>query len=509
MPTRQLVSWLAAGLVAAGCGGSSGAPGSPGGTSPEAGPVPTGTPGSDSGTPPPPTPDGAAPVEAGPPPPPSSAVLGAIDLRTGGRHASDLVFDVQGSDPTGQTTELHVRLLDASNNPVAAFDTNWNGVADSAEQRLHFDGSTLGKKTFTQTVTLTGLYRNFPAVASAVVSLSDINGALSTSLQATLTEQAVAALGAGCDVTEIMSRCAEGLACGGTPPTCLAGVAPSLTQVAYYGGGSQSTEIFVGADPDEDLQTLVLQFLDAHGSPISVDLSGDGVSTPVSSYLLDARSGVGQSFVFQNNPAAGFASLVPEILVTPEDVMGRKGTSVTVTVAPQVIRPAGQACDAYGINGCATGTVCSPRIVGAANTCSSVATLQSTVCKAAPQVATAGLLAAWGQASGVSLWDPPSGCAVATAVGRPESVVLLTLPKPVGTLTVSTAAPETDFDTVLYILPGCAVSTSSALGCADDSPNQGFASTVKLTDVAAGTYTIVVDSAGPQGGHFGLTVTTQ
>ena len=506
MRIRILGFCLVAGIASAGCSGGGGSSG----TSPEAGPVATGAGAHDAGEGNgPPTPDGGVTPVAEGGTPVSSSSLQAITMRSGGRHATDLVFDVQGSDPTGHTTELHARLLDASNNPVAAFDTNWDGVGDSAEQRLHFDASTLGQKTFTQTVTLPNLYSNFPTIASAIVSLSDINGGLSPSLTAPLTPQGAAELGSPCDVNEIANLCTEGLSCGGTPSTCLACVAPELSQVSYFGNAAEATEVFVGADPDEDLQTVIVQFLDGSGNSVKVDLSGDGVGTPVSSEVIDARGVLGKAFFFQNNPASVFTTLVPKLSVTPVDALGRKGPAVPVSVQAQVVRTPGQSCDAYGINACSTGAVCSPRLVGAVNTCSTVVSLQSNKCSTAPPAATVGLLAAWGQTVGVSLWDPPPNCSLPTVVGRPESVVMLTLAKAVNTLTVSTATPETDFDTVLYVLPGCATDTTKALGCADDSPNQGFASTVTLTAVAAGSYAIVIDSGSPQGGHFGLSVTMQ
>jgi hypothetical protein len=132
--------------------------------------------------------------------------------------------------------------------------------------------------------------------------------------------------------------------------------------------------------------------------------------------------------------------------------------------------------------------------------------LQTSKCSGAAVAVTTGALAAWGAARGTSLWDPPPGCALVSEVGHPESLVTLTLASAVSTLTVSTAMPETNFDTVLYVLPGCPSTSSQALGCNDDT--QGYSSTVTLTNVAAGSYTIVVDSATSQAGQFGLSVTT-
>jgi hypothetical protein len=86
-------------------------------------------------------------------------------------------------------------------------------------------------------------------------------------------------------------------------------------------------------------------------------------------------------------------------------------------------------------------------------------------------------------------------------------LVTLKLAQSVSMLTVSTAVPETNFDTVVYILPACATSSAQAIACNDD--DQGYTSTATAMNVPAGTYTIVVDSAGPNSGQFGLTVATQ
>jgi hypothetical protein len=443
---------------------------------------------------------GAAPQQSSGP----GASRLTVTLQNSGRHGDTLLFTVQGNDPAGQTTEAQVKLLDASNAPVVAFDTNWDGVPDSAEQRVHFDQSTLGQKTFTQTITLPEFYALSPSIESAIVSLSDVNGNQSPPVTAVLYQQPVDQLGAACDPNSISDRCAEGLGCGGKPPTCQASTAPSLTTAAYFGGASP-VQLFAGTDPDEDLQSVTVNFLDAAGKPLTIDLSGD--NDFASSVVLDATGVTGQTFFLENDPVARFATLVQKISATPTDSLGHSGTPVVATLASQPVRTNGQSCDPQGFTVCSGGLACSPGLVGTQNTCVSVPRLQTDKCNGAALATTSGVLAAWGQARGVSLWDPPPGCSISTFVGRPESVVALKLTRSVSTLTISTAAPETDFDTILYVLPGCAASSSDALGCNDDT--QGTASTVTLTNVAAGTYAIVVDSASGQGGHFGLTVSAQ
>lgn len=482
MAIRTLCLWLTAGgaLVACSGGGAAASHNGQTGSSPDAGPAAQGHPQTGVATP--------------------SGQL-AVTLQNSGRHGDDLLFTVQGADPAAQTTEVHVSLLDASNAPVAAFDTDWDGVADSAEKRVHFDQSALGQKTFKQTATLAHLFAKAPSIASAVVSLSDSNGNLSPSVTAVLQAQPVRKQADKCDPSAISDRCADGLSCSGTQPTCQVGAAPSLTRVAYYGGDSPS-ELILGADPNEDLASLRVDFLDSTNKPVIVNLSGD--DTPAALAVLDARGVVGQTFFFENDPVAAFASVVPKISVTPTDSLGHAGTAVVASLSSQTTLGSGLSCDAYGFAKCATGTACSPGLVGVTNKCTALPSLQATKCTDAPQTSE-GLLAGWGLVGGVSLWDPPVGCASSTAVGHAESVVMLKVTQNVSALTISTATPETDFDTILYVLPACATSSTEALGCNDDA--QGYSSTVTLANVAPGTYAIVVDSANSKSGHFGLSVT--
>lgn len=425
-----------------------------------------------------------------------------VTLTNVGRHGETLLFQIQGSDPAAQTTEAHIQLLDASGTPVNAFDTNWDGKADSNDTRLHFDQSTLGQKTFTAAITLSGFYALNPRIASASVSLSNVFDADSPAVTANLVPQALATTNGSCDPKEMTNRCDDGLACTGTPPTCQSAPAPSLTKVAYYGGASP-IEVFEGADPAGALSRIGVSFFDTTGNPVSVDL-GDG--TLASSVSLPANGATDPTFSYVNSPAQSFASAVAKISATPMDTLGRMGPTVMSTLAAQPLAPTARACDATGLIACYQGSACSPGVVGANNVCSGVPTLRAAKCAAAPAVLTIGTLAAWGVAQGASLWDPPSGCTLPTEVNHSEALVTLKLAQSVNVLTISTAVPETNFDTVLYILPACATSSAQAIACNDD--DQGYTSTVTAMNVPSGTYTIVVDSAGPNGGQFGLTVAT-
>jgi hypothetical protein len=426
-----------------------------------------------------------------------------VTLRNIGRNGQTLQLTVKGSDASEVTTEAYVQLASASGTPVIAFDTNWDGVADSADQLLHFDTSTLGEATFTGTITLPGLFATDGSIASASVSLSNIYGTRSEAATASIATQTVAQSGEACDASEVASRCVEGLACAGQPAACQMAAAPSLTQVAYYEGVTP-TEVFAGSAPAEDLASIQVAFEDAAGNAVSVDL---GSGTAVSTFTLDARGAEGQSFSFVNSPAPTFAQAVAKITATAYDALGNSGPAAVATLSMQPLSANGQSCDANGLIGCYQGSACSPGLTGSKNLCGGIPSLQSAKCAEAAPPATEGILAAWGVNQGVSLWDPPAGCVFASEMNRPETVIALKLTKAVGTLTLSTVQPETNFDTVLYVLPSCATSSSTALGCNDDSV--GFASTLTLENVAAGTYYVVVDSATADGGQFGLSIAAQ
>jgi hypothetical protein len=145
-------------------------------------------------------------------------------------------------------------------------------------------------------------------------------------------------------------------------------------------------------------------------------------------------------------------------------------------------------------------------MTAAANSCVAVSKLQANACSTAPTLDPAkSRLTAFGRAEGVSLWDPPPGCGQTSAVSRPEGVVRLHLGAAAPHLTITTALPETNFDTVLYLLPACAPAPLASAPCNDDT--DGYTSTISADSVAAGDYLIVVDSSQATGGGFGLSVT--
>ena len=140
--------------------------------------------------------------------------------------------------------------------------------------------------------------------------------------------------------------------------------------------------------------------------------------------------------------------------------------------------------------------------------CTSASAVRSLKLAAAPLLdPSRGPAQAFGTVEGVSLWDAPIGCVGNDAVGRPESVARLHLAAAVSELVLTTALPETDFDTAVYLIPAGAATSATALGCNDDE--KGYSSALTLSNVPAGDYTVVIESIQRRGGHFGLSVTAR
>jgi len=458
-----------------------------------------------------------------------TATLNDVSFANYDRKGSTLLLTMDGTDSASQTTEAVVKVVDSKGKPVVAFDTNWDGVADSAQTRFHFDSSTLGQSAFTGTITIPGVYALAPTIASAIVELSDINGAVTSTLTAPLTLQPVSQQGDACDPSCVANRCADGLTCN-SKQLCAAGIAPTISQVAYYNGATPS-QLFLVNDPDENLASLTVKYLNASGNQIAVDLSSDDAGAASSGFTINAQRSYGETFFVENYPTAGFPSMVPQISVSPTDSDGRTGPAVTASATAPLYKGAGSDCDPYGFALCGSGTACAPGVVGASNKCTATSSLLKPACSGAAAITMTGVLGAWGQAAGPSLFDPPAGCSIPTAVNRPESILSLSLSDDANTVTLSTATPETDFNTIVYLLPSCTPlpasqtdvgaadagtkdaggdsGTAGALGCNDDDPNNGYASTLTLNNVPAGNYWVIVDSVTSKGGTYGLTISVQ
>lgn len=439
------------------------------------------------------------------PQPAKALALNGLTFRNVGRRGDTLRVGIKGADSRKETSAALVRLLDASDTPVEAFDTDWDGLPDAAERRFHFDVSTLGQPSFLAAITIPRVYDATSKIAKVVVTLEDEKGNHSAPSTQELTKQALRAANEACDPSSMADRCPAGMACGGTPIACQEGVAPELARLAYYGGASPRM-LFAGTEPDEDVKVVAVEFLDASGDPLSANLGTDDDPVMSSGITFDATASMSAgSFFLASMPSPGFDAVVPRIAATVSDFAGHSSARVVAAATPMPVRAANAACDWTGFDACAPGNACAPGLPGEANVCKAKASLIKTKCEGAPALdPDKGVTKAFGSTSGVSLWDAPIGCVPNDATGRPESAIRLHLSKAVASLVITTAAPETDFDTAVYLLPGCAASASAALGCNDDE--RGYSSRLSLKNVAAGDYTIVVESLGTRGGRFGVSI---
>jgi len=451
--------------------------------------------------------DGSAP-DGGGPLPAKNLALNGVSFRSVGRTGEALRVGIKGVDTHKETSAAIVRVVDADGAPVIAFDTNWDGVADAPERRFHFDTSTVGQASFVAAITIPEVFGRAPTIAKVIVTLEDEAGGHSAPLTQALSKQALRGPFEACDVAKMSDRCPAGMACSGTPPTCHDGVAPDLQRYAYFGGSSPRM-LFRGAEPDEDIDRINIEFLDANGVSTSANLGTDEDPQMSSSITLDAsRAFADATFFLSSMPIASFAVQVPKIAATVTDLAGNSSARVVFDATPVPVRSAGQTCDWSGFDACSSGNVCVPGLPEAANKCASATTERKAKCAAAAELDPAkGKTKAFGSTSGASLWDAPIGCVSNDATGRPESVVRLHLAAPLPSLVITTAVPETDFDTAVYLVAGCPDSAGAALGCNDDVV--GTSSTLRLQNVAAGDYTIVVESVHMRGGHFGVVISSK
>jgi hypothetical protein len=461
------------------------------------------------------TSDASADVDAAPPrdaaeaEAATAATFAAFTARAIGRAGGDLQVVVEGEDLTQTAYGIHLRLRDAWGLRVLAFQGNWSGTspgtfgANAAERRVLFDPSDgAGQTTLARTVTLPGFLKDFPAIDNVEVAILTGADVHSKKLLGPVSAQAVRAEAEACDPAMVTDRCSPGLACAGAPPTCAAAPAPHLVQLAYVPGTEGPHILLEGFDPAGAIESLHVELLNAKGSPTMVDLSGNGDFAKSQELRLAAPASLGWFFV--DHPLAPrFAKDVPRLAVTPLAPGGPAGVRATALLGAAAQRAAGEACDPRGFVGCEAGNVCARGPAPGRSVCVDAATAMAAVLDAAPTIdLSSGPRGASGYARGTSMWEPPSSCAPASASGRPEGIVRLHVPLDRATLTISTAIEVTNFDTVLYLLADS--EGGSALGCNDDA--KGSASSLTVTDLPAGDYTIVVDSKDANGGNFGVSV---
>lgn len=427
--------------------------------------------------------------------------LTKVEARVIGRRGDAVRFTVTGTQPDAGVYSIAVAFEDASGAPVKVFDAAWDGTASSAEGRIAFDAPVKDTE-FSATATSAPI-SNAAKLAKAKVKLLDGRDQASEELEVEVVAQKELGLGDPCDPTNVDDRCDAGQSCSGTPPVCTDGVAPALVEVKYIHGPLILTR---GTDPDDDVSLLHVEFLDANNKPVIIDT--DSMITTFD-YPAQNRSLAGVFFE-QENPAAPVEKLVNRVRVTAVDSLGNQSMPMTAGLSNVTRAGEGITCDPRGFVACIQDYVCGPGTSPTAGKCVKLKTARTTECGSVAKLdPEKGITVAAGRIDGVSLWDPPAECSNPENVNFPEASVSLHLPNPVNKLSVSTQRPETNVDTVLYLMPACASDTNTALGCNDDGMGGGYASSFTLNDVPAGDYTIVVEAAQLAGGSFGLVVSAE
>ncbi len=431
---------------------------------------------------------------------PSTLELTSVEAHVVGRNGDAVRFTVKGTQADSKVNSIAVTFADTDGAPVAVFNNDFDGEPESADGRVVLDAPVVDD-TFTAVATLP-VQKLGPLLATAKVQLVDTGDRLSNAKDATIGAQTQAKLGEACDATLLENRCDAGQSCSGMPATCTAGVAPDLLELKYFHGTAAGPLILArGTDPDDDMGSFHIELLDNSNMPVSVgtDTMYNNIDTEAANW-----SSLGSFFAYVQPSEALETDGVTKVRVTPMDSLGHSGSPLTATVSNQTRVSDGMACDTRGFIGCAVDSVCVVGMTPVSGKCTKAVTARTSACKAAPLLDPEnGITAASGRISGSSLWDPPMGCNGADKTGRPEAVVRLHLTKVATKLVISTAQPETLQDTVLYLVKGCTDQVSLDM-CNDDTI--GFSSTLELTDLAAGDYTIIIESGELSGGAYGVAV---
>ncbi|MBX3220523.1 MAG: hypothetical protein KF795_08400 [Labilithrix sp.] len=279
---------------------------------------------------------------------------------------------------------------------------------------------------------------------------------------------------------------------------------PAIEKLAFVRTPSGPRILVAGTDPGARLESVWLDLLDDSGEPAAIDPDGDGVAE--SGQLEIAREAMdvlGPTFFFEIEGSIGLERFATRVVARAQERNGKMGEPLTAHFAPVAVHARGDACDLRGFDACADGLACADATpAGVAGRCEDLESARARRCASAPVLAIGAKTS--GSTGGASLWDPPDGCASASRRGRPEAVFRLHLPKAMPRVTIETLAGTTTFDSVITVLDGCGAA-AKALACNDDDPPP--ISRVKLEDLAAGDYVVVVDSLERKGGAFELLVT--
>jgi cysteine-rich repeat protein len=437
--------------------------------------------------------------------PGTAPVLGRVLYASRDDRGEPPLLLVEGTDPDDDVMTLRLELLD-ENGESKAYDFNGDGVADYDNLDLDMEGTGEDGTFFA------GWY--FPVVIPQVaITVVDSLGMESERQVLVLAPMVWRAEGESCEEFGF-EMCGVGLKCVGDEElACEPGNAPVINR-AVFGArpdGKQAL-VFEGVDLDDDLAYIRFEMLDAEGNVILLDYDDDGVDDP----YMDIPFATDGDTTFLGSYTVGPDLIAPQIALTAIDDTYLFSERLVVPNEAIPVVAVGEACSPDGWNSCEAGIYCQEE--GEGYVCVDV---RGAVCEAAPVIdaPAAGSYTATGTVSLPSLWDGPTGCSApyTDPVGMPEGLVILNLGVEASKVTISTVNAVTENgigygDTIVYVIPGdCG--QGAVMGCNDDLDTAGdiYGSTLELRNVAAGTYTIVVDTwdTGDNGGEFQVDVNVQ
>lgn len=280
----------------------------------------------------------------------------------------------------------------------------------------------------------------------------------------------------------------------------VANTAPTLTHgSAWYSG--DAVELAVTGADDGAIDSYSAPLLDAAGMP--VDVNGDGAADSFGGAFLSAVMGSPFTAFDRYNGLRELltTAAVTQLSVTVTDEFGLESAPLMVAFGDAV--GAGDACGAMAY--CAVGLDCVSML------CAPQAPVAAACAAATPiTIATPTTTTTTAMVSG----SVPTGAGVlaASCTRAPEGEVLYTIAVPAGAfdLLATTNVTGTGMtDTVLSLRSACADPTSE-VACDDDIDYSGgvASSAIEVRDIAAGTYTMIVEQYATPGaaGPFGLQV---
>ena len=422
-----------------------------------------------------PTSDARADAQPALPVPPR--LVGAT-LRRAGRFGDDLALELTGAVTERTIVAVRVELYSAQ-------QTQLGSALIVPLPRL------ITASEMSSTALLRGVFSDYPELAKARVTLLDEVGQQSAAASVDILRPDAVARGAACDPTFTLSRCEDADGCTGTPPTCQMGSAPVLTRAAFYDDALGARLLLQGSDVDANATSFTLRFFDASDAPVAVDLDGDPLTAPESSWE-GALDPVGTIPFAQRISPPALPEAVASIRVSVHDEGDLTSNELTTARMAAPLRALAESCDPQGFDRCDVGAVCQQQ--GAAYRCAGRDDARTSACESALVLDPgAGVNTVRGSTHG-SLWEPPTGC-VDSASQRPDRVVKLVLTSAAERVVLTTDLPYTGFGSALYLLTECTAAPVLARCAVGQPAPASDRAELRVSNLAAGTYYVVVDGS--------------